>query len=184
MSEKIAELEREVFEKQQLLAQLKRDREPEPVDDYELSGPNGMVRLSNLFGDKSDLIVVHNMGKSCPYCTLWGDNYNGAVAHLNNRAAFVVVSPDTPDIQQEFAAERGWRFGMYSGAKGTFIEDMGFKGDSGWMPGVSTFWRDDDGNIFRVASAPFGPYDAFCSAWHFFSLLKGGPGDWAPKYSY
>ena len=46
MSEKIAELEREVFEKQQLLAQLKRDREPEPVDDYELSGPDGMVRLS------------------------------------------------------------------------------------------------------------------------------------------
>ncbi len=180
----IAELEREVFEKQQLLARLKRDREPEPVDDYELSGPDGKVRLSELFGDKSDLIVVHNMGKSCPYCTLWGDNYNGVAAHLSSRAAFVVVSPDTPDIQQEFAAQRGWRFAMYSGAQSTFIEDMGFKDDSGWTPGVSTFWRGDDGDIYRVASAPFGPYDAFCSVWHFFSLLKGGTGNWAPKYKY
>ena len=77
MSTKIVELEREVFEKQQLLAQLKRERDAEPVDDYELSGPAGKVRLSELFGDKNDLIVVHNMGKSCPYCTLWADGFNG-----------------------------------------------------------------------------------------------------------
>ncbi len=184
MKQEIARLERELFEKQQALAELKRGQEPVAVNDYELKGSDGTVHLSDLFGDKNDLIVVHNMGESCPYCTLWADNYNGAVDHLSDRAAFVVVSPDSPGVQRKFAEARGWRFEMYSGEDSTFIEDMGFKGENGWMPGVSTFHRDQNGRMYRVASAPFGPYDTFCSVWHFFCLLKDGTGDWAPQYKY
>src|SRR5882724_11094299 len=40
--------------------------EPEPVEDYEFATPDGTVRLSKLFGRKDDLIVIHNMGSSCP----------------------------------------------------------------------------------------------------------------------
>jgi predicted dithiol-disulfide oxidoreductase (DUF899 family) len=43
--------------------------EPEPVQDYDFVTPKGMVSLSGLFGDKSDLIVILNMGKACPSCT-------------------------------------------------------------------------------------------------------------------
>jgi predicted dithiol-disulfide oxidoreductase (DUF899 family) len=63
----------------------------------------GSVQLSDLFGEHEDLIVIHNMGVSCPYCTLWADGFNGLIRHLEDRAAFVMVSPDPPDIQKEFA---------------------------------------------------------------------------------
>jgi predicted dithiol-disulfide oxidoreductase (DUF899 family) len=33
----------------------------------------GTVRLSELFAGKADLILIHNMGTTCPNCTLWAD---------------------------------------------------------------------------------------------------------------
>src|SRR5262249_37920202 len=78
--------------------------EPEPVEDYAFTRADGeSVRLSGLFGGKDTLIVIHNMGRSCPYCTLWADGFNGVYAHLSNRAAFVLSSPDKPDEQRQFA---------------------------------------------------------------------------------
>lgn len=82
--------------------------ESQQVDDYAFSTAAGEVRLSELFGDKQDLFVIHNMGTSCPYCTLWADGYNGVYHHLADRAAFVVASPDDPQVQARFAASRGW----------------------------------------------------------------------------
>jgi predicted dithiol-disulfide oxidoreductase (DUF899 family) len=70
--------------------------EPESVQDYGFATPEGTAHLSDLFGDKRDLIVILNMGAACPYCTLWADGYNGRYPHISNRAAFVVSSPDTP----------------------------------------------------------------------------------------
>ena len=87
----------------------------EQVDDYELLGSkNQKINLSGLFSKKKDLIVVHNMGNSCPYCTMWADGFNGLLPHLEDRAAFVVSSPDEPATQQEFARSRGWKFQMIS----------------------------------------------------------------------
>jgi len=40
------------------------------------------------------------------------------------------------------------------------------------------------GKISRVASAPFGSFDPFCSVWHFVALLANGVGDWQPHYYY
>ena len=34
---------------------------------------------------KDDLVVIHNMGASCAYCTLWGDGFNGVYEHLANK---------------------------------------------------------------------------------------------------
>jgi predicted dithiol-disulfide oxidoreductase (DUF899 family) len=166
------------------LAADKRKAAPEPVRDYFLSGPKGPVKLSSLFGGKKDLIVIHNMGRSCPYCTLWADGFNGLLPHLQDRAAFAVVSPDPVPAQRKFAAGRGWKFPMYSGHGSTFIKDMGFMPRPGepW-PGVSTFRRRGS-KLYRVASAPFGPFDPFCSLWHLFALLDGGARRWAPKYKY
>ena len=57
----------------QKMADLRRRMPPEPVKDYELKGPEGSVRLSEMFADKTDLILIHNMGSECPYCTMWAD---------------------------------------------------------------------------------------------------------------
>src|SRR4029434_1336480 len=81
--------------------------EPEEVKDYAFGRSGGdSVKLSELFGDKDTLFVVHNMGASCPYCTLWADGFNGVFDHLRNRAAFVLASPDPPQRQQKFAQGR------------------------------------------------------------------------------
>src|SRR6516164_9513796 len=60
------------------------------------------------------------MGASCPYCTLWADGFNGLLPHIENRAAFVVASPDDPQAQEKFKASRGWRFPMVSHRDSTF----------------------------------------------------------------
>ena len=173
----------------QRLAVLRRQMPPEPVEDYELEGPNGAAKLSAMFGDKSDLILVHNMGSGCPYCTMWADEFNGVLHHLESRAAFVVVSPNHPKVQQDIAKKRGWRFRMYSAAGTAFIEDMGFGSeqehyDSHAMPGVSVFHRNADGSIVRVSRDFFGPGDLYCGVWHLFDLLRDGPGDWEPQFEY
>ncbi len=179
----IEQLEEELVEKHEKLAEMKRGLPPEVVQDYTLQSQEGPIRLSDLFNGKPDLIVVHNMGRACTYCTLWADGFNGVHHHLENRAGFVVVSPDPLEIQREFAESRGWKFPMASGLGSTFTEEMGFRNEKGWMPGVSTFHRDK-GKITRVAKAPFGPGDPFCGVWHLLALLKNGPGDWHPKYTY
>jgi predicted dithiol-disulfide oxidoreductase (DUF899 family) len=185
---KVAALEKEIFDKQAELNNLRRAGEPETVKDYELDGPNGQVRLSELFGDKKDLLIIHNMGASCSYCTLWADGFNGMLHHFENRAAFIVVSPDAPDKQKQFAESRGWKFCMASNGDSGFTEDMGYvreyKGKLGSLPGFSTFHKNDDGTIQRIAHASFGPGDPYCSIWHMIGVFKDGAGDWEPKFSY
>jgi predicted dithiol-disulfide oxidoreductase (DUF899 family) len=180
----IERLEEYLVVQQERLAELKRQLPRQEVADYALAGSNGPVRLSELFGNRPDLLVIHNMGKGCRYCTLWADGFNGLWRHLASRAAFAVVSPDTPDVQKQFAATRGWTFPMVSGQGSTFIEDMGFRGEKGYKPGVSTFQKGRDGTIRRVARAPFGPFDPFCSVWHLMELLADGVNDWEPKNQY
>ncbi len=183
-TQEIQALEQELLEKSRKLAELKRAMPREKVTDYNLAGWNGPVMLSSLFGGKKDLIVIHNMGKGCRYCTLWADGFNGVWRHLANRAGFVVCSPDTVETQKTFAESRQWGFPMVSGQGSTFIQDMGFRGEKSWMPGVSTFHLTDDGTIERVARAEFGPYDLFCGVWHLIAMLADGESGWEPHYTY
>ncbi len=147
-----------------------------------LSGP---VTLAELFGDKSDLIVIHNMGRACVYCTMWADGFTGLAGHLCDRAAFALSSPDSPQVQHEFATSRNWPFRMISVPSGGFAHAMGFEEQPGkFYPGVSAFHKNPKGKIVRTGAAFFGPGDDFCPTWPLLDLLKGGVGKWAPKYSY
>jgi predicted dithiol-disulfide oxidoreductase (DUF899 family) len=156
---------------------------PEPVRDYVFQSSQGAVTLSQLFGDKPDLFVIHNMGKSCPSCTMWADGFNGVLNHLESRAGFVVSSPDDPATQAAFAATRGWRFRMVSHAGSNFAADMGYRRERGWWPGVSVFRKTEEG-IFRVSDTELGPGDDFCTVWHFLDLLPAGPDGWDARTSY
>src|SRR3989441_10551640 len=118
---------------------MKAKKSWEKVEDYELIGRgNKKVRLSSLFGEKDELILIHNMRRGCPYCTMWADGFNGVLPHLEDRAAFAVVSPDPPSVQQKFATGRGLKFKMLS-IKGTpFSVDMGYEKKNGMkVTGVS-----------------------------------------------
>ncbi len=160
------------------------DTEPQEVDDYVFTTQTGTVRLSELFGAHDNLIVVHNMGSSCPACTMWADGYNGVHQHVVDRASFVVSSPDAPEVQKAFAESRGWKFSMVSHQGSTFAADMGYRSPEGkWWPGLSTFKRDGS-RILRVSDTQLGPYDDFCSVFHLFDMLPGGATGWRPKFSY
>ena len=169
------------MKKQKKLTDLRRQIPPEEVPDYILKGQdNKKVRLSEMFDNKEDLIVIHNMGSNCSYCTMWADGFNGVLQHLKSRAAFVVVSPDPPHIQFTFAQKRGWQFKMYSSEGSTFTKDMGFKNEEGYLPGVSTFYKKSDNKVVQISKAYFGPGDPFCAVWHLFDLLINGVNNWEP----
>lgn len=156
------------------------------VGEYEFQTADGApVMLRELFGDKRDMLIVHNMGKRCSYCTMWADGFNGVRQHLEDRCAFVVASPDEPQVMREFAASRQWGFRMVSVRGTTFSKDMNFEPEPGSVwPGVSSFSLQDDGRIVRVSSAQFGPGDLFCPVWPLLDLLKDGAAGWEPQFRY
>lgn len=182
----IARKQKEIGKLKEELSELQREYEPEPIQDYELKRPDGStVWLSELFGDKSDLLVIHNMGRSCTYCTLWADGFIGFTRHLLNRSGFVLTSPDEPSILAEFSKSRGWNFPVASTHGSPFTQDLGyFTEDNGYWPGMSALRKQEDGTIVRTGRAIFGPGDDYCSVWPMFDLLEGGVGEWEPKYTY
>lgn len=184
--EEIAKAENEIEKARAKLAALRRRLPVIDVDDYMLLGEAGQrVTLSALFGAKDELVLIHNMGRRCPYCTLWADGFNGVVQHLEDRASFVVVSPDPPEEQAEFAASRGWTFRMVSAHGTSFAKDLGFQTkDGGYKPGASSFQKRREGTIVRTSKTRFGPGDDFCAVWHLFDLLPRGRADWQPKLKY
>jgi predicted dithiol-disulfide oxidoreductase (DUF899 family) len=183
-SERIAEYRRRIADLRAQLRAAQAEIEPEEVKDYEFKrAGDGSIKLSSLFGGKDTLLVIHNMGSSCPYCTLWADGFNGVFEHLRNRAAFVLSSPDAPEKQQSFAASRGWRFPMVSCGGTTFPQDMGYWDDGHPVPGVSVFKRDG-ARMLRVSDTSFSPGDDFCSVWHFFDLIPEGAAGWQPRFEY
>lgn len=146
---------------------------------------SGAITLAELFGDKQDLIIIHNMGRSCVYCTMWADGLIGLASHLSDRASFALSSPDSPQTQHDFAKSRNWPFQLVSVPAAGFAYEMGFEVNPGeFAPGASAFHKDAKGKITRTGAAVFGPGDDFCALWPLFDLLKGGPGKWAPKYNY
>lgn len=180
---KLADYRHQISEIREKMRSTQADIEPEEVQDYEFATLDAKAKLSSLFGEKDTLFVIHNMGTGCSSCTMWADGFNGVYEHLRDRAAFVVSSPEAPEVQQAFAAGRGWRFPMVSNVGTTFAEDMGYRPAGRSMPGVSVFKRRN-GKILRVADTGFDKGDDFCTVWSLFDLLPEGPAGWRPKFSY
>ncbi|MGD2133499.1 MAG: DUF899 family protein [Maricaulaceae bacterium] len=154
------------------------------VEDYIFQTTDGEVKLSELFGGHRDLIVMHNMGAACPNCTMVTDGFNGLYPHVRDRAAFVISSPDPPEVQAALAAERGWRVPMISHAGSAFARDMGFVRENGGMrPGVSAF-RKEDGKLLRVSATDFHAETDFCAIWRLLDLLPDGRAGWRPTFEY
>jgi predicted dithiol-disulfide oxidoreductase (DUF899 family) len=84
------------------------------VKNYLFDTLNGQTTLLELFADQDRLLVIHNMGQGCRYCTLWADGLNGFVPHIESGMALVLVSKDAPELQRRFANSRAWRFQLAS----------------------------------------------------------------------
>lgn len=185
MNEEVTRLTNEVREAKARLRDALRRAVPEPVEDWKLKDLSGAeVRLSTLFAGKPDLIVWHNMGRKCVYCTLWADSLRSYAEHLQDRTALVLCSPDEPKVLREFSESRAWTFPRVSAHGTGFLEAMRMGTNDDPWPGVSALHRNPDGSIVRAGYAYFGPGDDFCPVWPALDLLSAGPGDWKPKYDY
>jgi predicted dithiol-disulfide oxidoreductase (DUF899 family) len=167
---------------------LQQEAKIDSVNDYVFQDSEGEeVLLSSLFKEKNTLIMVHNMGSGCSYCTLWADGFNGIVNHLNDAFSFVVVSPDDVETMTDFAKSRDWKFKMISTNGTSFFEEMGFanmrEGKLYYTPGYSVFKKNEDGTISRVSMDYFGPMDSYSSIWHIINFIPNF-GKWYPKKVY
>ncbi|MBT8115015.1 MAG: DUF899 family protein [Arenicella sp.] len=184
MSEQtIAELETELYEKTLQLHKLKQDADRVEIANYYFATLSGEVSLKDLFADSDTLLMIHNMGQGCRYCTVWGDGLNGFLPHLESAMSVVMASKDDPHTQKRFANSRGWRFRMASHGGGDYIAEQTVVADASNMPGVVCYHLQDD-KILRSNSATFGPGDLYCSLWSFLAMAGLTTDEFTPQYNY
>lgn len=179
----IAELEQQIYQLNLKLQTLRQINTAEPVGHYEFTTQNGTTTLLDLFGEHDKLLMIHNMGQACRYCTLWADGFNGLVAHLESAMSVVLVSKDSPAEQRKFASSRGWRFRLASHGGGPYIEEQSALEGANNMPGAVTYERQGD-QVHRKNACVFGPGDQFCPAWDLLSMAGLTEAQWTPQFNY
>jgi len=146
--------------------------------DYVFDSPRGKVRLADLFGGHSQLVVYHFMfgpdwKEGCPSCSFVSDHLDGAVPHLAARDVSLVMISRAPLAKIEaFKKRMGWRFPWVSSLGSDFNHDYHVwftpeekaQGDvdynytrqpfpSDEAPGLSVFYKDPaTGEIFHTYS--------------------------------
>jgi len=179
----IRALEEQIFELNTRLQALRKDNAGSAVPDYTFATLDGETTLADLFAGRDKLLVIHNMGQGCRYCTLWADGFNGFLPHLESALSVVLVSKDPPAVQRAFANSRGWRFRLASHGGGAYIREQTAQEGVDNMPGAVVYERRGD-DIVRTNSCVFGPGDQFCSLWSLLGLAGLGEAEWTPQFRY
>jgi predicted dithiol-disulfide oxidoreductase (DUF899 family) len=99
--------------------------------DYVFDGPDGPVRLLDLFDGRRQLIVGHFMfdprwEEGCPSCSAGADEVSdGLLEHLHARdTSFVYVSRAPLHKIERYKARKGWTFPWYSSHGSDFNYDF------------------------------------------------------------
>ena len=183
MPSEIVELESQIFELTNRLAKLRAENPGTELKNYSFDTLTGETTLLDLFGDQDRLLVIHNMGQGCRYCTLWADGLNGFVPHLESVMAMVLVSKDKPEVQRSLANSRAWRFHLASHGGGEYIREQTVMEGSDNMPGAIVYERRGE-QIFRKNACVFGPGDLYCSIWPILGMAGLSDGSWTPQFKY
>lgn len=182
------------------LSRERRDLPWERVDKpHVFESDAGKETLADLFAGRSQLVVYHFMygpdwDVGCKSCSFWADNFNGIVAHLNQRdVSLVAISRAPLPKLQAFARRMGWTFKWVS----SFGSDFNFDYQVSFSPealaqgdvvynytkqktsmtdlhGISVFFRDEDGSIFHTYSCYARGLDMLNTAYHYLDLVPKG----------
>jgi len=182
------------------LSRRRRELPWEKVEkQYVFEGPEGTQTLADLFDGRSQLIVYHFMfgpgwKEGCPSCSLLGDSLDGAVVHLAQRdATLVVVSRATLPEIEAFRKRMGWRFKWVS----SFATDFNFdyqvsasqeerankkvyynyqltEFPSEERPGASVFYQNQSGEVFHTYSTYARGLDMLITAYNYLDLTPKG----------
>jgi len=145
---------------------------------YVFEGPNGAVRLLDMFEGRRQLIVYHFMfqpgapgwpSAGCDGCSMFVDQV-GHVAHLHARdTSFALVSRAPIEKIEPYRERMGWTLPWYSLAGNDFNDDSGVR--SGF--GLSVFLRDGD-DFFRTYFTTGRGVEALGSVWTLLDLTPLG----------
>jgi len=124
------------------------------VTDYSFAGPDGPVKLTELFGDRYLLLVQNVMfgpdwDEGCPSCTWAVDNLPANMGRLGEEGiAFAMVSQAPIEKLEQWRATRGWGHLWISSAGTSYHDDWGWtqtneQGDDGQLPGYSYYLLKD-----------------------------------------
>ena len=173
----------------------------EVPEDYVFEGEEGPVRLSELFDDKSTLVLYNymygpRMEKPCPSCTSMLDGLNGQARHITQQVALAVVARSPLERILAFTRPRGWTgLRLLSSAGNNYnIDYKGEDADGSQNPTMNVFTRTD-GKVrhawsSELMSAPRDPgqdprhVDIVWPLWNVLDLTPQGRGAWYPKLDY
>lgn len=171
--------------------------------DYVFEGPEGKKTLAELFDGRNLLIVHHLMyhpdwEAACPGCSFQADHIDGPRQHLERRGVKIVAVSRAPFAKlAAYKRRMGWRFDWVSSHGSdfnydfhvSFAEDQVAKGridynfgtitvdtryHSEELPGVSVFYKDQDGQIFHTYSTYARGLDAILGGNHYLDLTPMG----------
>ena len=192
--------EKELTRQRDRLSQDRRELPWVKVDkEYLFDGPKGKETLAELFEGRSQLIIYHFMygpdwAEGCPSCSFWADNFDDSVVHLNHRdITLLAVSRAGFDTLEAYKKRMGWSFKWVSSFENDFNRDyhVSFTSDemkNGEMnynfritqfpseeaPGISVFYRDEEGNVFHTYSCYARGLDMLNVAYHYMDLVPKG----------
>ncbi len=171
------------------------------VFEEEDAGATTQVRLSELFADGKDTLVLYSFmfppaaEAPCPACTSMIDGLSGVAQHIQDRVSLAIVGKAQIRRLSDFAASRGWdRLRMLSSGNTSYNEDYGAENAAGeQIPALNVFTRQE-GEIRHFYNAemlyvdqPGHPHhiDRLWPIWNLLDLTPQGRGeDWFPKISY
>lgn len=145
---------------------------------YVFDAPGGKKTLADLFEGRSQLIIYHFMfgpdwKEGCPSCSFNMDHTDGALVHLAQRdVSFAAVSRAPYSKIDAFTKRMGWKFNWVSSHgtdfnydyQASFTPEQIAEGrveynfdlvefPSAEAPGISVFYKDQNGDIFHTYSA-------------------------------
>jgi predicted dithiol-disulfide oxidoreductase (DUF899 family) len=141
--------------------------------------------------------------EGCKSCSFWIDNLDGIAVHLNHRdVSFVAISRAPHAAIEAYRKRMGWRVKWLSSFANDFNRDYHVtftpeERESGRVyynyatgsfpapegPGLSVFYRDDDGAIYHTYSAYSRGIDAVNGAYQILDLVPKGRDEAALSYS-
>jgi predicted dithiol-disulfide oxidoreductase (DUF899 family) len=119
--------------------------------EYGFEGPEGKVRLADLFGGRGRLLICHFMfdpswDKGCPDCSAGADQIRDRhLRYLHDRdIAFVYVSRAPLAKLEAYKHSKGWSFPWYSSYESDYNYDFQATTANGEVPGGSFFRREGE----------------------------------------
>ncbi len=166
---------------------------------YVFDTPDGPRGLADLFDGRSQLLVQHFMfapgwKQGCPSCSFMADHIDGMNLHLANHDVTLIAVSRAPLADIERYRERmGWQFRWVSSfgndfnhdfrvsftpeevASGKIDYNFGTWSELGeeW-PGISAFFKDDSGQVFRTYSTYGRGVEAMMGTYNMLDLAPKG----------